>query len=128
VTKTLILIRGHQGSGKSTLAKALKTPHNVHYEADMYWYLGNNGEYVFDAKRLGKAHQWCQDCANSAMSRHIDVIVSNTFTTRKELKPYLLMAERHGYKVQEIICRGDFQNEHGVPDDVVARKKAAIEL
>jgi predicted kinase len=127
--KTLILIRGHQGSGKSTLAKRLKTPHNVHYEADMFWYLGNNGEYVFDMKRLGEAHKWCQDTVRTAMKlNRTEIIVSNTSITRKECGVYTDMAAEFGYDIMEIICRGDFENVHGVPADVVAKKKAAIEL
>ena len=44
------------------------------------------------------------------------IVVSNTTTTRKHIKPYLDLAKRYGYKVQEIICRYPiFDNVHGVP-------------
>lgn len=144
ILKSLTLIRGAQGSGKSTLARALinsidfqnMTSHRrrashrvVHLEADMFWYENDEGTYQFDMSRLGEAHEWCQEHANSAMACGFhDVIVSNTFIKRRDMKPYLDMAKRHGYTVQEIICRGEFENEHGVPQEIVERKRAELEL
>jgi ABC-type dipeptide/oligopeptide/nickel transport system ATPase component len=153
----LILIRGAQGSGKSTLATAIVNAHSyenyaakngsmymgkgisksyVHFEADQFWYLLGHGSYAFDPAMLGKAHKWCQDGVQQAINKSQNVIVSNTFTTRKELQPYLDMAKAHNeglddsyrYTVQEIICRGEFANTHGVPQDAVNKKRAGLEL
>jgi hypothetical protein len=37
------------------------------------------------------------------------VVVSNTFTTEKEMKPYYELAEKYGYRVYSLIV----ENRHG---------------
>jgi predicted ABC-type ATPase len=131
---TLYLIRGAQGSGKTRLAEAIKSAGltrfgNVHLEADMYWTFLGHGQYAFDAKRLGEAHDWLKRGVEKEMRFGLkDVIVSGTLTTCNECQPYYDLAEKYGYVVNEIICRGDFGNTHGVPEEVVKRKREAIEL
>lgn len=122
--KTLYIIRGIPGSGKSTLAQCLHLTGMVdeHYEADDYWYLlGGGVRYAFDPKYLGDAHEWCQNLVESAMADGMNVAVSNTFTRRKEYSTYLRMAEEYGYHVNEIICKGGYENTHDVPADIVQK-------
>jgi hypothetical protein len=47
--------------------------------------------------------------------------VSNTFTTLKELQPYLDMANDYDVPVEVIHCTGEFENEHDVPDEVIEK-------
>ena len=53
----LLLVRGLPGSGKSTLAKNL-IGYYFHVETDQFWM--EDGEYKFDANRLGEAHACVQ--------------------------------------------------------------------
>ncbi len=119
--KQLFLIRGIPGSGKSTLAKLILRQLDVydvayHFEADMYFY-SPEGTYDFDATKLGAAHNWCQNQTEYALRNDCSVIVSNTFTTCKELKPYFTLAKDHGIIPTVIHAQNMFQNIHSVPDD-----------
>lgn len=119
----LTIIRGVSGSGKSTVAKAIAVATRAdHVEADMYL-IDEDGQYRFDGTKIKQAHQHCKETTEYAMQQGGHVIVSNTFTQRWEVQPYLDLAERYGYRVQIIECRGDFGNVHGVPDDVIARMR-----
>jgi predicted kinase len=109
----LTLIRGLPGSGKSTLAKALG---GEHFEADM-WFMHGGDKYVFDARELGAAHGWCQASVRSALAEGKDVVVSNTFTTIKELRPYFDIARAYDVVPTIILAQNQFKNLHGVPDD-----------
>lgn len=137
MNKTLIIIRGVQGSGKSTLANSICRAHDMmaeegepfsdHFEADMF-FNGPEG-YKWDGSKIGEAHRWCQHQVYLCMQKERPlIIVSNTFVKKEEMKPYLEMAQQHGYETQEIICRGRFQNVHGVPADKVEAKLRQFEF
>ena len=122
---TLTLIRGLPGSGKSTLAKRLLasgTCMDRHFEADMY-FTNEIGEYHFDPLLLSDAHEWCQKMTEDALSNGCNVIVSNTFTTRRELQPYLDMAHNFGIEPNIILMQGDYGSIHGVPDHTIRRMR-----
>lgn len=135
--KQLIIIRGVQGSGKTTIAEDLLYSGNsgcydhdlpwVHVEADMFFVDPITYEYKFDGTKIGQAHRWCEHKVHSNMEDGKNIIVSNTFVKKKEMQPYIEMAEQHGYTVQEIICRGRFANTHGVPEEKVEGKRQAFE-
>jgi predicted kinase len=120
---TLTLLRGIPGSGKSTLASMLRLNWasqgfvSSHYEADQYFM--ENGVYVFDRQKLRQAHSWCQQSTIDALARGEHVIVSNTFTTLKELKPYFEMIHAYGKQPTVLVCQTNWGNVHGVPDDVL---------
>ena len=121
----LILIRGIPGSGKSTYAKKLmKEMQNVkHYEADMFF--EKDGEYKFDPSKLKQAHEWCQAMTYNSLRRKQNVIVSNTFTTLRELEPYLEMVDAvPGVEVKVITVIGNFGSIHDVPKEALDRMKA----
>jgi len=113
----LVLIRGLPGSGKTTLAESHYADY-IRLEADMY-FMNDVDEYVWVASDIGKAHEWCQEECLAALEAGLDVVVSNTFTTMKECRPYLEMWPN----VEIRDCSGEFQNVHGVPDDVISRMK-----
>lgn len=120
----LILIRGIPGSGKSTLAKSILSQeheYGKHMEADMYFM--RDGEYKFDATKLGAAHAWCQSETRHFLERNFTVIVSNTFTTIKELRPYFAMAKELGIVPEVIVCQNQFGNVHNVPEESLKRMR-----
>lgn len=119
----LVLIRGLCGAGKSTLAKTFVANGYQHFEADMYFVNDRTGKYKFDQSLIGNAHLWCQQHTKKELNEGNSVVVSNTFTTRKELKEYLNMAQHIGVPVRVIKVIGNFQNVHGVPEDVLQKMR-----
>uniref|UniRef100_A0AAU6VZ65 Polynucleotide kinase n=2 Tax=unclassified bacterial viruses TaxID=12333 RepID=A0AAU6VZ65_9VIRU len=126
----LYLIRGLPGSGKSTFAETLKDALDVldYYEADDLFYIRRNGVevYEFDADKLYEAHKYCQGVAERCMSNgDANVIVSNTFTTERELKPYLELAEKYGYRVTSLVVENRHGNAsiHGVPEETMTKMR-----
>lgn len=121
----LVLIRGLPGSGKSTLAKSMKA--HWHLEADMYFvqpYVG----YLFDKSKVSAAHGWCQSEARRMLEAGRHVVVSNTFTQKWEMQPYLDMAASLNVPVRVIEATGNFKNVHGVPDEAIERMRARWEV
>lgn len=116
--KQLILVRGIPGSGKSTLARnLLNLSDNVmarHFEADMY-FEDAEGNYNFDVTKLHQAHTWCQNKTREALEQNRCVVVSNTFTTAKELKPYFALAREFGIVPIVYLAQNQFNNVHNVP-------------
>lgn len=123
--KMLYLIRGLPGSGKSTIAKKLTSLLDCgHYEADMFFMV--DGEYRWNAEFVGHAHHWCRSRAEQDMSQGVEnVIISNTFTTEKELKPYLAMASEFGYNITTMIVENRHGNEsiHAVPEEAIDKMR-----
>jgi hypothetical protein len=64
------------------------------------------------------------------MNGVVRVVVSNTFTQEWEMKPYIEMAERYGYRVHTLIVenRHGGNNVHGVPDDKLEIMKNRFEV
>lgn len=124
--KVLLILVGCSGSGKTTYAEFLKSIHKgtvMICTADDYFM--KDGEYNFDASKLGAAHDWCKRLAIQAMDDATDlVIIANTNTKPKEWRPYRDAAKRRGYKVFSIVMQNieDTKNIHGVPDEVLDRQ------
>jgi predicted kinase len=124
----LILIRGIPGSGKSTMAKAMVEGTQArHIEADMYFVDPHTGKYEWDGMRIGHAHEWCIDRAGLYLRSNVDVVVSNTFTRLKEMRPYFELAKVLGVQVNVLLAQGAFQNIHGVPAHVLKNMKDRFE-
>ncbi|XP_070841786.1 NEDD4-binding protein 2 [Chaetodon trifascialis] len=98
--KVLVLLRGAPGSGKSTLARALveHNPGGVKLSTDDYFTL--HGNYQFDPTALGEAHAWNHKRAKEAFERGANpIIIDNTNMQGWEMRPYVVQALKHGYKV-----------------------------
>lgn len=126
--KEIYLLRGLPGAGKSDLAATLESAFKCQgYRvivacADDYFMV--DGEYIFDANKLGRAHQECKHTVECAMDQGWDkIIIANTSTTTKELRPYIKMAEAHDYRVVSLIVenRHGNTNIHDVPDEALER-------
>ena len=112
----LILVRGLPGSGKSTYAKSLNI---MHIEADMYHM--KDGVYMYDSKKQKAAHEWCCRTTKSFLLRGIDVVVSNTFTQKWELEPYISMAKETQTPYQIVTMKNQYGNIHNVPQEVIEK-------
>ena len=128
----LILIRGLPGSGKSTLARDIRDyydrPREVYiFEADDFFTM-SDGSYIFEKKKLHHAHRVCQERTALALKyTNNPVIVTNTFTTRSELKPYLGMGKAYGRDILELVCTGNYTSVHDVPAIVIDMMRARWE-
>ena len=118
--KQLIILRGVSGAGKSTVAEIISEGYWPFCEADQYHYT-ENGVYDWKPENVGKAHAWCQSIVRDAMASNIKkIIVSNTSTTEKELKPYFTIAEEFGYQVISLVVENRHGNDsiHEVPQHI----------
>jgi len=100
--KWIVLMRGASGSGKSYLANQISIKHRnarrtvVTCSADAYF----NG--VFDKSKLQDAHDSCKENVEAAMKKGIlTIIVDNTNIKIVELMPYIVLAVKYGYKVNQ---------------------------
>lgn len=126
--KILIIVRGIPGCGKSTFAKLLGG-----YVCTADDFLMKDGVYCWSPEKAGGAHVACQLQVRDYMKKGMSpVIVANTSTTIKEMKPYYELAEEFGYKVFSVIVenRHGGVNEHDVPEETLEkmRKRFNIQL
>ncbi|QIG66267.1 hypothetical protein ROCKET24_166 [Vibrio phage Rocket24] len=131
--KKLYLIRGVSGSGKTTLAKEMMLAFTaskvsaVNMAADDYFM--KDGKYNFDVNKLYQAHTWCKLYVLDMMVEGVErILVHNTFTTEKEMKPYLNLAEKYGYEVTTLVVENRHGNSsvHDVPDETLVRQSKRL--
>ncbi len=128
--KVLIIMRGISGSGKSTLAQQLKGVSGVVFSTDEFFH-DQEGKYNFDATKLGVNHSKNRKRTEEAMKQSISpIVIDNTNTRYEEAKPYVLLAQKYGYKVEvrepdtpwkfnaEELAK---RNTHGVPLEAIKR-------
>lgn len=133
--KILFIIRGLPGSGKTTAANLLadrlidENSNWVNASADDYFMI--NGKYKFDVKKLGESHKYCQNIVRNAMKKgDFKVFVSNTNTTKKELKDYYKLADEYGYSVISLIVenRHNGNSIHNVPEKTIEKMKKRFDI
>lgn len=96
-----------------------------HFEADMYFV--KDGVYQFDRTKLGAAHRWCENQTYRSLVGGFDTWVSNTFTTKKELKPYFDIAKETDSAIVVMTMNGGFKNVHDVPEETLYKMKQRFE-
>lgn len=82
-----------------------------------------DGQYMFDATKLGDAHKDCLWRVTDALDGGLDAIVSNTFTRQWEMQPYIDYCINRKYDYTIIKAEGRFQNVHNVPEEALQRMK-----
>ena len=119
--KTVLLLRGASGSGKSTLANLLASNERwVSVCADDY-FTDINGNYNFDASKLGEAHRLCQEnfmyWLNNAV---VGIVVANTNTKERDFSFYEKAAKEAGAMFISLIVENRHGNKdiHSVPQSV----------
>lgn len=113
----LTIVRGLPGSGKSTYAQRV---HSLHFEADQF-FEDSKGNYKYDIKLIGVAHDWCYSNTVKALRYNIDCVVSNTFTKMWELERYLAIPTLlDNVSLSVVEMKTQFENVHGVPEDKLA--------
>ncbi len=116
----LTLIRGLPGSGKSTMARKIAIDTRaLHVEADMW--VDYSKRYVPEAAK--RADAICRSQARRALVFGGSVVVSNTFTQKWEMQPYLDMAHQYGAQVEIITATGDYGSIHDVPAEAIQRMR-----
>lgn len=122
--KTVYIMVGASGSGKSTWIKN-NVPNALVCSADHFFY-NKDGVYNFNPTLLGVAHGDCASKFNAAMDNDeiTEVVVDNTNTRLKEIRPYAMLAKQYGVNVVFVrftvpphICAE--RNSHGVPLEAV---------
>ena len=134
--RILIILRGLPGAGKTSFANMIWQS-GVIFEADKY-FINEEGEYVFDAFKLHKAHEWCIASIEAAMQRNkesegkyfAEIVVSNTTTTQKEIQPYLDLAKAYDYNVVSLIVENRHGNKsiHGVAEETMDKMEKRFEI
>lgn len=128
--KTVIILRACSGAGKSTFAEFFKSTHKNATTiccADNYFM--QDGEYQFDAKKLGAAHSFCKKTFLSALEQNIPtVIVANTNTKTQDFLYYIDLANEFGYLVFSLVVENRHENKniHNVPFEVLNKQKENI--
>jgi predicted kinase len=135
MNKVLVLVRGLPGSGKSTFANLVWNNYAI-CEADKFFY-DKEGNYNFDASKLKRAHEWCQNQVETKMQDnqnnpqfYPEIVVSNTFTQEWEMQAYFNLAKKYDYKIFSVIVenRHGSTNVHGVPDDTLKKMRDRFQI
>jgi len=142
MSNRLVIMIGVPGSGKSFEAKQLAQECEwsdgmiaVICSADHYF--ERYGAYQFDASKLSLAHTFCQGKCLGALEAQADlVIIDNTNVQKRDRAPYIAMAKKYGYEVEErIVGEVDEEsltlyagrNQHGVGIDIIRRFASRLE-
>ena len=129
--RKVVIMRGPSGSGKSTYTKK-HYPDAYVCSADLFFH-DEKGNYNFDPKLLGRAHEDCKRKFKKALhEKRPLVVVDNTNTKFWEMKPYIQMAREAGYDVEFVrlstpVDVAASRNVHGVPLDAVKRMADRME-
>lgn len=119
---------GVPGAGKTTLAYLIKSgaQGGTICSADDY-FTDAQGDYKFDASKLGAAHEQCMEKFRQAVVRGDEtVIVDNTNVRKNDRAKYAHMAMSYGYQVIEVFVHAGPQEAfercvHGVSKSTIDR-------
>jgi predicted kinase len=114
-------ITGLPGAGKSTFAS--KEIFKNCFEAD-HWMVDEQGNYKFNREKLKYCHSQCLKATENAMKLEKDpIIVSNTSLTKKEAKPYFLLAKKYKYNIVLVHLMTEYKSVHEVPESKIQQMK-----
>lgn len=123
--RTLIICKGVSGVGKSSFTELIAEPKAV-CSADKF-FIDKEGNYNFDATKLGQAHAYCRQQFYSALIDQSirNIIIDNTNCKSSDYSYYVKEAEDHGMRVIYVVLekRHDGKNVHNVPDHVLERQE-----
>lgn len=121
--KLVYVLRAVPGSGKSTVADALaESASKAGLSSDVCCaddFFMHDGEYRFDAEKIGNAHLWCQNKFAENIADGTDVIiVANTSTRSRDVNTYRKPAVDAGYTVFVLTVENwhDGKDVHNVPE------------
>lgn len=126
----MYLIRGLPGSGKSTFAETLADAiHAQHFEHDRYLFTPE-GEYLWTPSRMAYAFRQCLRDTEEAMTKGLQVVVSNVFPTGRAMKNYRKLAEKYGYQLTYCVVenRRGGVNVHDVPQEALDDMRNAFQV
>ncbi len=131
---TVYIYRGLPGSGKSTQLNSNHPKSRKYcraFSADYFW-IGPQGEYNFDPKKIGEAHAWCfhkymnklREMEGFEYPKTSAIVVDNTSISAWEIAPYVLAASAYGFEHEIITVWADpvmciKRNVHNVPAHVI---------
>jgi len=125
--KVLIILRGLPGSGKTTLAPYISE--QICCADDFF--INVRGEYVFDVKKLGEAHNFSiAKCRLMMAAGHPKIVIANTNVTDKEMEPYEELAKIFRYKIFHVIVenRHGGKTAHDVPEQAIEKRKKQFSI
>ena len=125
--KNLIILRGLPNAGKTTVAKLFNT--KAICCADDYH--THNNVYDWKPENIKKAHEWCQKkCRKFMKVKANNIVIANTNTTEREMKPYFILAKQFSYKIFSLIVenRHGNTNDHNVPESTILKMNERFEI
>ena len=128
--KQIVITRGVSSSGKTTLSNLIcQQVGNVEISADHYFY-DADGNYNFDASKLGKAHEHCKKMFMLFLNEPSvnTIVVANTNTNPEEFKFYEDEGKKAGAMIIFLVIerRHDNINSHSIPEHVLERQEQNI--
>jgi uridine kinase len=117
-------VRGLPGSGKTRLAEIMQKFGMIdrYWEADDFM-KNSEGKYEFNPERLAYCHHQCFQETCTDLLSGLNVAVSNTFTTEKEMQQHIDLAKEIGCEYTVIIVENRHGNAsvHNVPEATMQR-------
>lgn len=127
--KVVYILRAVPGAGKSTVADHIHDLCTKSGKTAMIccaddFFTDSDGNYIWDAERIGHAHLWCKKQFSEAIAEGINtIIVSNTNTQARDVKHYRNEATENGYIIFVITVENWHEgiDIHNVPDEAKER-------
>ncbi|MFA5152828.1 MAG: hypothetical protein WC554_09735 [Clostridia bacterium] len=128
MNKVLIILRGCPGSGKNSFAELFGNKDIICCADDYHM---RDGKYDWKPENMRLSHLKCQNkCVTLMKENKPLIIIANTSTTKKELKPYYDLAIGYNYKIFSVIIenRHNGKNIHNVPEETIKKMKERFDI